>query len=631
MQIRSVYLPELRAPIVVRFQERGSDVIAEGEVAWRKVRANGGDFGVRFTALDSGSVQALKSLCGVEDPLLDGLSPAAGAETHALESEHDTEPLPPAAVGVKLHIGGLATPMHAQVRGQGRQTLEVGSPLEFLRIGRSLEVEDVVRGGRRTAQIDTVDVVIDEHSCVPELLVSLRYATPTDSPVPALTRAKNGESRSLRAASSASRDMPGSSRPGSASVRASEGAAGSNGHGSKAATSALTSETGGREAASGGSTSASSKSEPSSKSITPVTSVARGTERTLDDERDEGEDEESRAEADEAVAASSQSTEAAAESERSPETDPEALLRERLDGMLGGVSQAARAASAHMARFGGAASRGAGWLVARARSAFERSPGPPIPRRRTAAAPRALRPGMRPPGSTPPVQRSRSSEEQAQRPRSARGLAVGIGVGLFTIGLVLATRQPSQHGHTPAAARIERLTPATASAPTVAPSSEAARPIESAPTVVPAAAPSEPDTRRTPAPSRSRGSNPTGDDDSAQSALEGGRSSAKAESQVVEDFGQGRLTLPVVYRLRLDQAGGSLRGERTPTGFDVTIEGRRILDSAANIGDRDERIAKVALHNGSQGTRVSFRFRHTIPGYKVRLRKDYVEFLISSS
>jgi hypothetical protein len=122
-----------------------------------------------------------------------------------------------------------------------------------------------------------------------------------------------------------------------------------------------------------------------------------------------------------------------------------------------------------------------------------------------------------------------------------------------------------------------------------------------------------------------------GDEDSAQGTPEGSRPLPRAESQVSDDFGQGRLTLPVVYRLRLDQPGGTLRGERTPTGFEVTIEGRRVIESAANLGDRDERIAKVALHNGSQGTRVSFRFRHTIPGYKVRLRKDYVEFLISSS
>src|SRR6188768_3599808 len=65
MQVRAAHLPELRAPVVVRFRERDAEVIAEGEVVWRRACANGGEFGVRFTALDSRSVQALKALCGV--------------------------------------------------------------------------------------------------------------------------------------------------------------------------------------------------------------------------------------------------------------------------------------------------------------------------------------------------------------------------------------------------------------------------------------------------------------------------------------------------------------------------------------------------------------------------------------
>jgi hypothetical protein len=87
----------------------------------------------------------------------------------------------------------------------------------------------------------------------------------------------------------------------------------------------------------------------------------------------------------------------------------------------------------------------------------------------------------------------------------------------------------------------------------------------------------------------------------------------------------------VIYRLRLDDVGGTLRGERTATGFEINIPGRRLLDSGANITRRDPRIAKVSTHNTSQGTRVSVRFRETIPGYKVRLRKDVLEFWISES
>lgn len=53
------------------------------------------------------------------------------------------------------------------------------------------------------------------------------------------------------------------------------------------------------------------------------------------------------------------------------------------------------------------------------------------------------------------------------------------------------------------------------------------------------------------------------------------------------------------------------------------------MESGTAIARRDPRIAKVSTKNGSDGTRISFRFRSGIPGYKVRLRKDYVEFFIS--
>lgn len=104
----------------------------------------------------------------------------------------------------------------------------------------------------------------------------------------------------------------------------------------------------------------------------------------------------------------------------------------------------------------------------------------------------------------------------------------------------------------------------------------------------------------------------------------------RGKATAVTEFGSGRLRLPIVYRLRLDQPGESLRGERTPTGFDVIIPGRKAMESGSSISRRDERIAKVSTKNGTDATRVSFRFKDAIPAYKVRLRKDYVEFFISS-
>ena len=51
----------------------------------------------------------------------------------------------------------------------------VGSNLEFLRVGRPLELEDIDHGGRRPARIDRVDVEVDRDSKVPQLIVTLRY------------------------------------------------------------------------------------------------------------------------------------------------------------------------------------------------------------------------------------------------------------------------------------------------------------------------------------------------------------------------------------------------------------------------------------------------------------------------
>jgi hypothetical protein len=106
--------------------------------------------------------------------------------------------------------------------------------------------------------------------------------------------------------------------------------------------------------------------------------------------------------------------------------------------------------------------------------------------------------------------------------------------------------------------------------------------------------------------------------------------SRSKERHSATEFSRGRLHLPIVYRLRLDEPGERLVGERTANGFDVTIPGRKTMESGAAIARRDDRIAKVVTRNADGDTRVSFRFHGSIPPYKVRLRKDFVEFFISS-
>jgi len=173
MHVRTEYLPELNAPLVLRFEDHGREVVVEGEVAWRREGEQSAEFGIKFTALDSRSVEVLRDLCSTANPPQE---PAKKAMEQGAGSP------------VKLHIEGLTAPMKARVRDSNGRRVQVGSNLEFLRVGRSIEVEDVDQGERRDAKIDSVTVAIDPQTQVPQLVVALRYAgeiTPEPSVVDA--------------------------------------------------------------------------------------------------------------------------------------------------------------------------------------------------------------------------------------------------------------------------------------------------------------------------------------------------------------------------------------------------------------------------------------------------------------
>jgi hypothetical protein len=106
--------------------------------------------------------------------------------------------------------------------------------------------------------------------------------------------------------------------------------------------------------------------------------------------------------------------------------------------------------------------------------------------------------------------------------------------------------------------------------------------------------------------------------------------SAEAKAEAVKPWGQGKLYLPVIHRMKLDRPGIGLEGKKEMGGFSIELPGRRVLEGGAAIPKRDDRIAEVRTKNGPTGARVTFVFRSKIPTYKVRLRKNYVEFFISS-
>lgn len=584
MAVRTAYLPEIGAPLVCRFEDRGREIIVEGVVAWRKEEARGGEFGMKFTALDSGSVEALRTLCGLED----------ASEPESPRAEPDAEA--PARVShgsrVRLHIDGLGSPMKASVRDGGSRKLQVASNLEFLKVGRHLEIEDLNAGMRRGAQIDTVNVVIDPSTQVPQLVVSLRYddveeATPEPSVID-----------NVAVAESAFDEAP-----------------------------------------------------PERETLRP--SLPVGT----DDE-------------DEIAPA-----EVAPEEEIANEAG---ALRGRLGEVAQNAGAAAKTGGVALARFGASAAVGMGKLFQGAsRKVLEY-------KKQRASEQRPVRTTAPPPGGVlsadgrrlrPQSVRASQPDEAApkvklgvlaNKPRAKKvALAGALAVLVLTVG-VLASRKPAQPpGADGEAAAVSVAVAASGEAIQV---DEQGNPIEKGePTAgrgkklgegeaddqgitadVPLFGPT-PMATMEPAP---LGPPPEADaeggagDKAAETAQpdvadelwpeedEGGGSGSgsakKANPSDVPPWGRGKLRTPTVHRLRLDGPGGAIQGAINATGFTVMIPDRKVMESGKGIERRDSRIARVKTRNGSSGAQVSFQFKDGVPGYKVRLRKDYVEFLISA-
>jgi hypothetical protein len=164
MRLRTAYLPEVGDKLVCRFDGMGHELTVDGEVMWRNEEAKGGEFGLRFKGLTEATEEAVKAMCTSLGPAAE--EPVAG-----------DGPSVPRGSRVRLHIEGLGSPMKARVRESASREVEVGSNLEFLKVGRTLELEDVEQGKKREALIDSVKVDVDPVTNVPQLVVTLRYDT----------------------------------------------------------------------------------------------------------------------------------------------------------------------------------------------------------------------------------------------------------------------------------------------------------------------------------------------------------------------------------------------------------------------------------------------------------------------
>ena len=177
IHLRTAYLPELGEPLVCRFEGNGSEIVVQGEVAWRNEENYGGDFGVRFLEMDQESHDALTSVVG--DPVAD----------EAEASDAPAQASAPRGTRVRLHIEGLGSPMKARVREGSHGEVLVGSNLEFLRVGRNVEFENVDDTETRPARIERVSVEVEPSSHIPQLIVALRYLDVVEEARPTMTTA----------------------------------------------------------------------------------------------------------------------------------------------------------------------------------------------------------------------------------------------------------------------------------------------------------------------------------------------------------------------------------------------------------------------------------------------------------
>lgn len=597
IRVKTPYLPPPGAPLVCRIDDAGREIVVEGVVAWQKEREDGGEFGIRFTALDSRSVEVLKDLCGAGEEE----EPAEASAQPATEPSEAAPPVGEAGSPVKLHIDGLGAPMKARVRTGSSRRLQVGSNLEFLKVGRGLEIEDVAHGERRGAKIDAVSIALDPETQVPQLVVVLRYEGADSTPAPSVVDDEDDARIGAAVLSPAARaevagkpalaDEPGDMLADEEDDSEDEAAAAAMRSKADAFAASV-----GKAMTSGGHV----IGRFGLSAATRFASILKaGGDRARDMvRRDDAEKRRSTAPA-VSMPPTTRRLRPQSGAKAAEVTTPS--RRKLVAGA--GAAAALTLAIAGIAALGsgkkGTAAAGASETQPRAEpaaaTAATAATAVPLANSPTATSPQAMpTPMPNPPG---PVAAVTAPGMAANGTATARAVA---NVPLFG-PTPMATLEPAPLGPEP-----DELgtAPSGASKPTQARDDEF--------------------------------SDADRDESFADSTSKKGDKADKADkSEVspedVKPFVEGKLHLPVIHKLKLDKPGAALQGTKQGSGFTVVIPKRKVTDSGTPIVKRDDRIADVKIKNTDAGAQIKFTFRGSkVPSYKVRLRHSYVEFFVSS-
>ena len=102
-----------------------------------------------------------------------------------------------------------------------------------------------------------------------------------------------------------------------------------------------------------------------------------------------------------------------------------------------------------------------------------------------------------------------------------------------------------------------------------------------------------------------------------------------AKPRGVEPFGNGPVSHGNVLHVKMDGAIEKIEGAATPNGFTVVIPGRKSIDAAGPLAQRDERIASIKMTNEADSAELNVAFRDGVPNYQVRAHGSTLEIALA--
>jgi hypothetical protein len=217
-----------------------------------------------------------------------------------------------------------------------------------------------------------------------------------------------------------------------------------------------------------------------------------------------------------------------------------------------------------------------------------------------------------------------SSAIAALAPHKTKLMAGGV-LGLAGVLLLVALHKPAAQA--PLAA-IDPNAAASAGAETTTGQAPVAGAAADPNAAAAAAVPATP-APASPAPATAFAQPGTMNDDYGTDTTGGSSAPAHPKPHAVEPFGNGPVAHGNVLRIKMDGPIDKIEGAATPSGFTVVIPGRKSVDAAGPLAQRDERIASIKMTNEADSAELNVAFRDGVPNYQVRAHGSTLEIALA--